>query len=146
MKRGIETMLPIIIEAAANFCQHQIRLPYQIIESDPQKRTLIAYIDIESSDGTHRAYIGCDTTLIQMITEIFLGEDTSDEQTLVDMLLETTNMIVGSAKVLAEESYELSMKIATPFFLSEELSQVQPDALQCIGIDNGEMMIALKRL
>lgn len=139
-------MLPIIVEAAANFCQHQIRLPYQIIESDPKKRTLIAYIDIESSDGTHRAYVGCDSILIQMITEIFLGEEESDEQTLVDMLLETTNMIVGSAKVLAEDSYDLSMKIATPFFLSEELSQVEPDILQYIGIENGEMIIALKRL
>lgn len=139
-------MLPIIVEAAANFCQHQIRLPYEITPLPPQKRTLLAYIDIETEEGVQRAFIGCDASLIQTIAEIFLGEEESDEQTLVDMLLETTNMIVGSAKVLAEDTYETSMKIATPFFFSDELSQLHPDAIQCIGINDGEMMIALKRL
>lgn len=139
-------MLPIIVEAAANFCLHQIRLPYEIKPLPPQKRTLFAFIDIEANGTTHRAYIGCDPTLIQTITEIFLGEDESDEQTLTDMLLETTNMIVGSAKVLAAEAYDTSMMIATPFFVSEELAHIQPDAVQCIDINNGELTIALKRL
>jgi hypothetical protein len=138
-------MLPIIIQAAENFCLHQIRLPYQFIPSSNGMRTLFAYIDIEAEDGTvHRAYIGCDSSMIQMIAEIFLGEDESDEQTLVDMLLETTNMIVGSAKVLATEAYNTSMKIATPFFSPEE--NIDAEESRYIGIDNGQMMIAIKRL
>jgi len=140
-------MLPIIVEAAMNFCHHQIRLPYQLIPAISEKRTLLAYIDIETHGGeTHRAYIGCDPLLIQTIAEIFLGEDESDEETLIDMLLETTNMIVGSAKVLAAESYETSMNIATPFFLKENVSAVDADAVQSISINDGEMTIALKRL
>jgi len=141
-------MLPIIVEAATNFCLHQIRLPYDFKDSTPKKRTLFAYIDIETTNGEmHRAYIGCDPMLIQTITEIFLGEDESDEQTLIDMLLETTNMIVGSAKVLAGELYETTLSIATPFLLSEEdVSAVQLDNSQCIGINGGEMTIALQRL
>lgn len=138
-------MLPIIIEAAENFCLHQIRLPYRFIPSFNSMRTLFAYIDIEAEDGTlHRAYIGCDSPMIQMIAEIFLGEETSDEQTLIDMLLETTNMIVGSAKVLASEAYDTSMKIATPFFSSEE--SVETEDFRYIGIENAQMMIAIKRL
>ncbi len=139
-------MLPIIVEAAANFCIHQIRLPYEITPEPPKKRTLFASIDIEADGSRHRAYIGCDQSLIQAVTEIFLGEDESDEQTLADMLLEMTNMIVGSAKVLASEAYNTSMMIATPFSVAEELSQIRPDALQCIGINGGELTIALKRL
>lgn len=140
-------MLPIILQAAENFCIHQLRLSCQPITDAPQKRTLLAYIDVEAGDGTsHRIFVGCDSVLIQMITEMFLGEDESDEQTLIDMLLETTNMIVGSAKVLAEESYEQSMTIATPFFVSEEVSQNRLDEMQRLGIENGEMMIALQRL
>ena len=141
-------MLPIIVEAAANFCIHQIRLPYDIRESSEKKRTLFAYIDIETLNGeVHRAYIGCDPMLIQTIAEVFLGEETSDEQTLVDMLLETTNMIVGSAKVLAGELYETTVSIATPYFLSEEESSaLRPDDSKYIGIDGGEMTIALQRL
>lgn len=141
-------MLPIIVEAATNFCLHQIRLPYDLKEEASKKRTLFAYIDIETANGeTHRAYIGCDSMLIQTIAEIFLGEDESDEQTLLDMLLETTNMIVGSAKVLAGELYETTLSIATPYLISdEELSSVRLDDSRCIDIDGGEMTIALQRL
>lgn len=141
-------MLPIIVEAATNFCIHQIRLPYDLTAAATKKRTLFAYIDIETPNGdAQRAYIGCDEMLIQTITEIFLGEDESDEQTLSDMLLETTNMIVGSAKVLAGEMYETTMTIATPFILSyEEILNIQLDESQCIGINGGELTIALKRL
>jgi hypothetical protein len=140
-------MLPIIVEAATNFCIHQIRLPYDLRDTATKKRTLFAYIDIETTNGEmHRAYIGCDPMLIQTIAEIFLGEDESDEQTLIDMLLETTNMIVGSAKVLAGELYETTLSIATPFLLSEEeMSAVQLDDSKCIGINGGEMTIALQR-
>lgn len=140
-------MLPIILKAAENFCFHQIRLPYQFIPSANNMRTLLAYIDIEAEDGAlHRAFIGCDPHMIQMIVEIFLGEEKSDEQTLIDMLLETTNMIVGSAKVLASEAYNTSMKIATPFFISEQDIETDADNIRFIGIENGQMMIAIKRL
>ena len=141
-------MLPIIVEAATNFCTHQIRLPYDLVAESSKKRTLLAYIDIETTNGdTHRAYIGCDAMLIQTIAEIFLGEDESDEQTLIDMLLETTNMIVGSAKVLASELYETTMTIATPFILShEDSASLQLDKVQWIGINGGELTIALQRL
>lgn len=138
-------MFPIIVEAATNFCTHQIRLPYTLTSHPPQKRTLFAYIDIEANGSPHRAYVGCDSSLIQTIAEIFLGEEMSDEETLSDMLLETTNMIIGSAKVLAE-AYETSVTIATPFFVSDEIPLDQPDTIQCIDINNGEMTLALKRL
>jgi hypothetical protein len=140
-------MLPIIVHAAENFCLHQLRLPYQRISTSTKKRTLLAYIDIEAHDGTfHRVYIGCDDTLMQIIAETFLGEEESDEQTLIDMLLETTNMIVGSAKVLAEESYETSMSIMTPFFVSDGISESDAEEIQHLEVETGEMMIALKRL
>jgi len=141
-------MLPIILEAATNFCLHQIRLPYDLISPNEKKRTLLAYIDIEITNGElHRAYIGCDEILIQTITEIFLGEDKSDEQTLIDMLLETTNMIVGSAKVLAGEIYETTITIATPFILSyEEIEKLHLDNVQCISVTGGEMTVGLQRL
>ncbi|MCK9372665.1 MAG: chemotaxis protein CheX [Sulfuricurvum sp.] len=110
-------------------------------------RTFLAYIDIEAENGSaHRAFIGCDRLLIQMITEIFLGEEESDDETLIDMLLETTNMIVGSAKVLASEAYDTSIRIATPFFSPDETIGSNGEDLCCISIKNGEMLIAVKRL
>lgn len=140
-------MLPIIVHAAENFCQHQLRLPSQRSQSPLQKRTLIAYIDVETSESEqYRVYIGCDAELLQTITKIFLDEDESDDETLINMLLETTNMIVGSSKVLAQESYDTSLNITTPFFLSENLENENIHEEDYIAIENNTMLIALKRL
>ncbi len=140
-------MLPTILQAAENFCIHQIRLPHTIDTSSEKKRTLIAYLDIETQNGDkHRAYLGCDILLIQHIAEMFLGEDNSDEETLMDMLLETTNMIIGSAKVLAEASNTNPFSISTPHFLKEDYFAMPSDGKHTIQIADGEMIIAIKAL
>jgi CheY-specific phosphatase CheX len=140
-------MLPTILQAAENFCIHQIALPHTTDSASEKKRTLIAYLDIETPDGDkHRVYLACDKMLIQYIAEIFLGEENSDEETLTDMLLETTNMIIGSAKVIAEESNAHSFSILTPHFLKEDYFTMPCDGTHTIQIANGEMMIAIKVL
>ena len=140
-------MLSFIIKAAENFCIHQIRLPYRIEPLYSQKRTLIAYLDIEDSNGDkHRAYIGCDTILLQCITEIFLGEEIYDQETLRDMLLETTNMIVGNAKVLYEESSTIPFTISTPHFQANEHFTIDTEVSHTFYVADGEMLIALKAL
>lgn len=141
------TMLPAILQAAENFCIHQIILPYSRISNNEKKRTLIAYLDIETPDGDkHRAYLACDKILIQYIAEIFLGEENSDEETLTDMLLETTNMIIGSAKVISEESHDHPFSISTPHFFKEDYFTMPCDGTHTIQVANGEMMIAIKAL
>lgn len=140
-------MLPIIIHTAESFCKHQLQLPYEQSDEDSKKRTFLAYIDIESQNNKmYRVFIGCDEPLIQTITKTFLGEDSCDELTLIDMLLETTNMIVGSAKVLAAELYETSMTIMTPFYMGEFSPIENPNEKKFLTIDNGKMMIAMQRL
>lgn len=140
-------MLPTILQAAENFCIHQIGLPHTVGTYNDKKRTLLAYLDIETSDGDkHRTYFGCDDVLIQHIAEIFLGEEDSDKETLTDMLLETTNMIIGSAKVLAEASDAHPFKISTPHLVKEEDLVTQYDGGHVIDVANGEMMIAIKAL
>ncbi|HEX5711224.1 MAG TPA: chemotaxis protein CheX [Sulfuricurvum sp.] len=140
-------MLSLILKAAENFCIHQIRASHETQESIPKKRTLIAYLDIEAhSGGKYRTYIGCDEILLQCITEIFLGEETSDTETLQDMLLETTNMIVGSAKVLAGESSIHPFTISTPHYITDDASTIAFDACNTLCISGGEMLIAFKEL
>lgn len=140
-------MLSFIIKAAENFCIHQIRSPHEIVPLLPKKRTLIAYLDIETtSSEKHRVYFGCDSVLIQHIAEIFLGEENSDKETLTDMLLETTNMIIGSAKVIAEESDLHPFTISTPHFLTEDYFAMPCDGIHFIQVANGKMMIAIKAL
>ena len=140
-------MLPTILQAAENFCIHQIALPYTTDCDSEKKRTLIAYLDIETTSGEkHRAYFGCDNVLIQHIAEIFLGEENSDKETLIDMLLETTNMIIGSAKVIAEESDIHPFSISIPHFLTEDYFTMPCDGMHTIELANGQMIIAIKAL
>ncbi len=140
-------MLSFILKAAENFCIHQICSSHHTQECLPKKRTLIAYLDIETQSGEkYRTYVGCDETLLQCITEIFLGEEISDTETLQDMLLETTNMIVGSAKVLAGESSIHPFTISTPHFFADEASNIHFDGCNTLSVAGGEMLIAFKGL
>ena len=140
-------MLKTIIRASENFCIHQIRLPYKIKKSVSKKRTLIAYIDIDTNDKRrHRVYIASERGLVQMVSQLFLEEDESDEETLIDMLLETTNLIVGSAKVIAEEENENTYTISTPHFEKIDVFNFAYDDARTIKVKNDEMIIAIKEL
>ncbi|MCX6074085.1 MAG: chemotaxis protein CheX [Campylobacterales bacterium] len=138
-------MISFIVQAAENFCIHQIRAAYTIQQLPSKMRTLIAYLDIKDTIGKeHRVYVGCDDVLIQTIADIFLGEALSNRETLIDMLLEATNMIIGSAKVLAEEQLASSFTILTPHL--QEDTPLTADKHYTFRVADGEMMIAIKAL
>ena len=140
-------MLKTIIEASQNFCIHQIRVPHEIHENISQMRTLIAYIDIETRDKkSHRVYLCASPGFAQRISTLYLEEDESDEETLIDMMLETANQIVGSAKVLAEESNENPFVICTPHFEKIDEFDFDYDQAKVVKIENDEMIIAIKEL
>jgi hypothetical protein len=140
-------MLKTIIQASENFCIHQIREPYVVNEGINKKRTLIAYVDIDVQDGKrHRVYIASDANFMQRVSKLFLEEDESDDETLMDMTLETANMIVGSAKVIAEEANENQYTINTPHFEKIDNFDFEYDEAKIIQIENDEMIIAIKEL
>lgn len=143
-------MIDIIVQAAENFCIHQIRLDYvsQKPEQRPASKTLLAYIDVTTAnDVVYRTYIGCNESMNRLLTKIFLDEDDSDEESLIDMLLETTNMIVGSAKVVAQKEFGTTMDISTPFLADEDVCEtLNLDESHCIKIDDCYLAIATKRL
>ena len=140
-------MLNTIIEASENFCIHQIRKPHVLHDNVQTQKTLIAYIDICTQNGEkHRVYVGSDSNFMQRISKLFLEEDESDEETLVDMTLETANLIVGSAKVIAEESGINTYTINTPHFEKHDVFDFAYDAIQYIKIDNDILFVAIKEL
>ena len=139
-------MLSTIIEATQNFCIHQIRIPHTTHDKISKMRTLIAYIDIDLQSGTqHRVYLSADESFIQRVSKIFLEEDESDEETLIDMALETTNLIVGSAKVLAEDSAK-AYTINTPHFEKIGDFDFEYDDIKVIQVEDDKITIAIKEL
>lgn len=140
-------MLNTIIEASKNFCVHQIRLPYELHDNVTQMRTVIAYIDIQSINGTkHRVYIGATPNFAQRISTLLLEEHDSDEETLIDMTLETANLIIGSAKVLASESDSESYTMSTPYFEKIDVFDFIYDRAKVLRVEDDEMIIAIKEL
>ena len=140
-------MLKTIEEASKNFCIHQIRVPHTIRDGITQKRTLIAYIDIDTDDGSkYRVYIASDENFMQRVSYLFLEEEQSDEETLIDMTLETANLIIGSAKVIAEEEQKNPYTIQTPHFEKIGNFDFDYDTAKCINVENDELMIAIKEL
>jgi hypothetical protein len=140
-------MLNIIIEASQNFCIHQIRAPHEIVDNITKMRTVIAYIDIETLNGKkHRVYVGATPSFAQRISTLLLEEDESDEDTLIDMILETTNLIVGSAKVLAENIDDYAYTMSTPHFEKIDSFDFVYDQAKVLRVENDEMIIAIKEL
>ena len=138
-------MLSIIAKAATDFCEHQIRKPYVLRDEIPKVRMFIASIDIMENSNTHKVYVATSKEILQTLCEIFLFEDECDEQTLVDMLLETTNMIVGSAKVIAQQENALRVfNIKLPKFIEIKDFDYSYDSQISINIGNSDILIAIK--
>ena len=139
-------MLSTIIEASQNFCIHQIREECTIEDGLTQTRTLIAYIDIDTQDvKKYRVYIASEQAFMQKVSQLFLEEIESDEETLVDMTLETANLIIGSAKVLAESSSNpYTMK--TPHFEKFDTFDFEYDEVKSVKLKDTQMIIAIKEL
>ena len=138
-------MLSIITKAATNFCEHQIKKPYTFKTTIPKMRMLIASIEIVENEKPHTVYVALSKELVQDVCEIFLFEDESDDETLQDMLLETTNMIVGRAKVLAQDENDTKVfNIKTPLFLETKRFNYLCDGMKRISLKNGNILIAIK--
>ena len=140
-------MLHSIEEASKNFCIHQIREAHTVTDGPSKKRTLIAYIDIETnSDQKHRVYVGADKPFVQRISKLFLEEDESDDETLIDMALETANLIVGSAKVLADSTTINGFNIGTPNFVKFDVFDLEYDDAKTLAVASDEIFIAIKEI
>lgn len=140
-------MLNIIIEASENFCIHQIRVPCEIVDDVSEMRTVIASIDIELLDGKkQRVYIGATLDFAQRVATALLEEDESDEETLVDMVLETANLIVGSAKVLAQRESQPAFTLCTPNFEKIGMFDMAYDKAKILKVQNDAMILAIKEI
>ncbi len=141
-------MLKTIIEATENFCIHQIRVPHVVTDDITKTRTLIAYIDIDMQEEakSHRVYLGATPKFVQRVSTLFLEEDESDDETLMDMMLETANLIVGSAKVIAEDSNTNPFTIKTPHFEKIDIFDFDYDQAKVVKIQDDEIIIAIKEL
>jgi hypothetical protein len=139
-------MISIIIEAAENFLQNQIDLKTSKADALTKLRTVIASIDVKMDNGDIKTvYLGFNEALIKEIVSVYLMEDDADEATMRDMALESANMIVGSAKVLAENAEKEHFMITTPEFVAiEDFETCNCSDLSIIHTAKEALVIAIK--
>jgi len=139
-------MVSIIIQAAENFLRDQIQLVPEETDALSQLRTVIAFIDIKMDNAEIKTvYLGFNETLLKEIVSVYLFEDEADEQTMIDMALESTNMIVGSAKVLAEQAEKEHFMITTPEFKAiEEFQNCQCSEFSVLNTAKEGLVIGIK--
>ncbi len=139
-------MISLIVQAAENFLQDQIELDTHKTDSLSQLRTLFASIEIKMDDGDMKTvYLGFNETLIKEIVSVYLMEDDADDETMKDMALESTNMIVGSAKVLAENADKEHFMITTPKLEAiEEFDSSGYSELSILKTDKESLVIGIK--
>ena len=142
-------MISLIIEAAENFLHNQIELKTEKssnIDSLPEMRTVIASINVKMDDGEIRTvYLGFHEQLIKEIVSVYLMEDDADDATMQDMALESTNMIVGSAKVLAEAAEKEHFMITTPEFIAiEEFNNCSCTEISVLNTAKDSLVIGIK--
>jgi hypothetical protein len=139
-------MVSIILQAAENFLRDQIQLVPEKADELSQLRTVIAFIDVKMDDGAVKTvYLGFNEALLKEIVSVYLFEDEADEQTIIDMALESTNMIVGSAKVLAEQAEKEHFMITTPEFKAiEEFQNCQCSEFSVLNTAKEGLIIGIK--
>lgn len=139
-------MLTTIIKATQNFCSHQIGRECIKQEKISYKSMFIASIDMQQVENKiYRVYLGADKEVVQKVAQLFLEEHESDEATLIDMLLETTNLIIGSAKVIAEEENTI-YTIGIPHFEKIDVFDLLYDDAKAFTLDKDEIILAIKEL
>lgn len=139
-------MLQTIIEAATNFCHEQLGV--EKIELHETKHlesgALVAYIDIEvQQNDIYRVYLAAEKDFVQFVAQIFLEEDESDEETIMDMAMECTNLIVGSAKVIASKK-GVDFNISTPHLEKVEAFTHNFDEAALLECNGKTLFIALE--
>ena len=141
-------MLQTILKAASNFCREQLGAEkIEVYETKQlENGALVAYIDIETrQNGKYRVYLAAKKEFIQFVAHVFLEEDESDEETIMDMAQECTNLIVGSAKVIASKN-GVDFTISTPHLEMVETFTYKFDESALLECNGKTLFIALSKM
>jgi CheY-specific phosphatase CheX len=140
-------MLNTIVEAAKNFCRDQLGIDTIEQKEDHsfEGGALVAYIDISMKEKKYRVYLAAQKEFVQFVASVFLEEETSDDETIMDMAMECTNLIVGSAKVIGSKN-GLEFSISTPKIERMDRFTKEYEESILLGCEGKDLFIALNEI
>jgi len=134
------------VNATENFFRDILSLDIKRCKNTKAKDLFCSQINFFKADRklTFNFYFKKET--LKNISEIFLFERELDEKSMKDLTNEIANLIIGSAKVLAEDEDEKSrFKISTPKFMGiAKASDIDFANAQLFKIKNRCFIIEMK--
>ena len=138
-------MVESITKAIENFCTHQLKSDsISSKNKTPKEDALAAYIDVNNDVDKHRIYLVLEKDFLQDIAKVFFDEDESDDETLKDVALECTNLIVGSAKVIATDKGD-GFDISTPNIINY-LEIKNSDIIKSVRCNGNAVFIMIEKI
>ena len=107
-------MMDTLIKASHNYIYHQLRLESTSDATFSPNKYHHSTIDVIGTNGTKVASFWYSNDFIVSVSVAMLDDDQPDEATIIDLVNETTNQIVGSAKIVAAESDAEDFDIGLP--------------------------------
>ena len=107
-------MMDTLIKASHNYIYHQLRLESTSDTVFSPNTYHHSTIDMIGLNGTKVASFWYSNDFIISISIAMLDDDQPDEATIIDLVNETTNQIVGSAKIVAAQSDSEDFDIGLP--------------------------------
>jgi hypothetical protein len=129
-------MIDVLSQATHNFVQHQLRLTSTEITPANSGEFFHANITLTRDGENKPADFYYTNDFIQLVSEALLGEPSEDSEAIEDLIGETTNLIAGSAKTIAENSFDIGL----PTYIGK-VSQIPGNGTyRAFSIDNKMML------
>jgi len=128
--------MDVLSQATHNFIQHQLRLTSTEVDISQMSDLFHSDIDLISEDQTQQANFYYTNDFIQLICMAMLGEEAEDDETITDLVGETTNQIAGSAKILATQSFDIGL----PNYHGKVNEQPKNGTYRAFSIDDKTML------
>jgi len=100
--------------AVENFFLHTLEIACQALSQEAVENIYTTQIKITNLDREYDFFLCMREPLLQILSQKLLLEDNPCQDTLIDLLNESANLIVGNAKVLWEEAEGAELSLATP--------------------------------
>ena len=129
-------MIDVLSQATHNFVQHQLRLTSQDESKVERSELFHANITLTKNGEDEPANFYYTNDFIQLVSEALLGEPSEDQEAIEDLISETTNLIAGSAKTIAENAFDIGL----PHYVGKVAKMPENGTYRAFSIDNKMML------
>lgn len=136
-------MLERIIEASNDYFKQIFENDSSATQTFLSEDFFVSKIKAFSDSISLEVYLFLDKSLVEFVYEFMLFEKAKNLDEIKDFTCEIANLIVGSAKVLAQND-EIPFNISTPIFVSQASDIVSQDYLEVANFQINQKAFSIR--